>query len=202
PRCEGPREGAADVVRLADCNVVVHLGLLSETALAGVEIRALGDGEEELGVPPADLLGFRRFVEPFERILADRVEQGQTPFGPASHESLLDQRLERVEIGLADGLGCLDGEAARERRELPEELLFPRFEKVVAPFDRGTERSLPRRYIVGPARGERQPPFDPRQQPGRPELGYPAPRGLACQGPAHGPAARAALPRRLGGAGW
>ena len=112
----------------------------------------------------AHVLGPWRLVESLERILADRVEQAEAPVGAAADEALLDERLERVEVGVADGLGRLDREAARERRERSEELLFVRLEEPVAPFDRGAQRSLPRRRAAGTIRQQGQQPFEPRQQ--------------------------------------
>ncbi len=72
--------------------------------LAGIEIRALEEGEEELGVPATHILGVRRILEALERVLADRVEHAEPAAAPLPHEILDDERLEHVEVGIADGL--------------------------------------------------------------------------------------------------
>src|SRR2546425_4065498 len=59
PTPDRPGESAADVVLLGDCDLEV---LPAWGELAGVEVRALGDSKEELGVPAVDLLGLRRLV--------------------------------------------------------------------------------------------------------------------------------------------
>src|ERR1700694_1637825 len=75
---ERPREGGAHVVLLGDRNVKA----LATFESAGIEIRAVGNREEELGVPATDILGLLRLVEPFERVLANRVEPTEAAAAP------------------------------------------------------------------------------------------------------------------------
>ena len=97
---------------------------------------------------------------------------------PAADEVLLDERLECVEVGVADGLRRLHRKASREDGKPTEDLLLLRIEQVVAPRDRGAQRSLPVRCVAGAAGEQRQPPVEPGQQlvrleerdPGRREL--------------------------------
>ena len=58
----------------------------------------------------------RRLVEPLERVLADRVEHAEAAAAPPPDEVLLDERLEDVELGVADRLGRLEREAAARTR--------------------------------------------------------------------------------------
>lgn len=72
--------------------------------------------------------------------LADRLEHPETllvePARPAPDETLVEQRAERVEIGVAYGLSRLDRAAATKGGEPPEETLLVIVEKVVGPGDR------------------------------------------------------------------
>src|SRR6266508_1250631 len=88
PVRDRPREGGADVVLLRNCDMEA---LSAGTELAGVEVRTLGDGEEERGMTPMDLLRRGRLVEPLERVLADRVEHAEATAAPAPDEVLDDQ---------------------------------------------------------------------------------------------------------------
>ena len=60
----------------------------------------------------------RELLEQLERVLADRVEHAQPAALPAADEVLDDERLERVEVGVADGLRRLEREASAEDGEL------------------------------------------------------------------------------------
>jgi hypothetical protein len=59
-------------------------------------------------------------------------------------EVFLDQRLERLEIGVEHGLGGLERAAAGEHREASEQPLLVRIEQVVRPRNRRAERLLAR----------------------------------------------------------
>ena len=63
------------------------------------------------------------FVEPLRRVLPDRLQHPVALVGEAE-QALLDERLQRVEIGLADFFGRLQRAAAREDGEAGEELLL------------------------------------------------------------------------------
>ena len=73
-----------------------------------------------------------------------------------AQEALLDKRLQRVEVGLADLLCGLEGATPYEEREAAEERLLRSREEVVAPFDRGMQRALAPWDIVRTAGQERQ----------------------------------------------
>ncbi len=73
-----------------------------------VEVGALGDLDEEFGVPALDGFDLRRFAESLVGELADRVEHPESPGLPAPKEALLEQRFERVEVPVADRLGRLE----------------------------------------------------------------------------------------------
>ena len=50
------------------------------------------DREEELGMPAAQALGLRRFVQSLECVLADRFEHAQASALPAADEALVEKR--------------------------------------------------------------------------------------------------------------
>ena len=91
-------------------------------------------------------------LEPLGRVLPDRLEHPETLPLPAE-QALVDQRLERVDVGVADLLGRLERAAAAEDRQAFEQepLLF--VEEVVAPFDRRPQGLL---AGVDPATGLQQ----------------------------------------------
>ena len=95
--------------------------------------------------PKLDILA--RVVEPLDGELADRLEHpvARLPvFLAPAEEALVDERLERVGVGIAHDLGGLVVAAAGEDGECSEEPLLFRIQKVVRPLDRRTERLLPR----------------------------------------------------------
>ena len=118
-----PGEGAAEVVLLGQGDVQP---LTAGAELARVQIRASATDEEVLGVPPIHLVGVGSCVEQLDRVLPDRVEHAQAAASPAADEVLDDERLEGVEIGLADCLRRLEREASSEDGEAAEELLLVR----------------------------------------------------------------------------
>jgi hypothetical protein len=58
-------------------------------------------------VAPPDLLRLPRLVELLQRELADRLEQ-RVPLLAETHQALLDERLERVEIRAGHLLGSVE----------------------------------------------------------------------------------------------
>ena len=62
-------------------------------------------------------------VEPLGRELADRLEH-RVALRREAQEALLDERLERVDVRVGDGLGRVERAAAREDREAAEEPLL------------------------------------------------------------------------------
>ena len=83
---------------------------------SGEELRLLLFKPEALGVEwvteivrrmtPADLVCLAALLEAFERILADRLEHpvaALTIILPAPHKALVEERLQRVGICVADG---------------------------------------------------------------------------------------------------
>ena len=70
----------------------------------------------------------------------------------AAEEALVQERLERRQIGVAHGLGGLEGAACREDGQPGEERLFGGPEEVVGPLDRGAERRVALVGVAGPPR--------------------------------------------------
>ncbi len=85
------------------------------TASSAIEQRS-PRAQSEL-VPP------RRLGKKLGGVLADRLQHPVAAVGEAQ-EALLDQRLERVEVGVTDLLGGLERAAAREDGQAGEELLL------------------------------------------------------------------------------
>jgi hypothetical protein len=114
-----------------------------------------------LGMPQSHVVRVRRLVEPLECLLADRVEHAEAAAAPPPHEALHDERLEDVELGVANGLRRAEREAAGEHRQPLEELLLVRPEQLVAPLDRRAQRALACRGVARLAGEERQAPLEP-----------------------------------------
>ncbi|MGI8885491.1 MAG: hypothetical protein ACR2G9_01035, partial [Gaiellaceae bacterium] len=92
---------------------------------------------------PAQLFALAGGVEPLDCVLANRLQHPIALIREA-RQSLLDQRLEGVEIGTGDLLGGRERAAAGEDREAGKELLLLGREEVVAPLDRRSQRLLTR----------------------------------------------------------
>jgi hypothetical protein len=110
-------------------------------------------------VTPANLVRLARSLQPLEGVLADRLEHPE-PVLRMAHEALVDERLERVEIGVDDLLRGLERATTDEDGEAREQGPFRIVEEVVGPSDRGPERLLPR-IGVASALEQIEPPGQP-----------------------------------------
>jgi hypothetical protein len=106
-------------------------------------------------VASAGLLRRAALLQLLERELADRLEQGIATVAEAD-EALLDERLQRVEVGPGHLLRCFEAEVAREAAEPGEDVLLLGREQVVAPPDRPSQRPLPLGRVARAAGQERQ----------------------------------------------
>jgi hypothetical protein len=94
---------------------------------------------------PADLFGLATLLEAFERILADRLEHpvaSLTVFLPAPHKALVEQRLQRVGIYVADGFSCFERARSPEDGQPAKQLPLVGKEQLVRPLDRRAQRLL------------------------------------------------------------
>ena len=82
-------------------------------------------------------------LEPLRRVLPDRL-QHPVALVREAQQALLDERLQRVEVGVRDLLGRVERAAPDEDGERSEDALLLFGEEVVAPGDRRPERLLPR----------------------------------------------------------
>src|SRR5437763_7344561 len=105
---------------------------------------ALGEVDEVLGAPPAELISFARLLQQFRRVLADRLEHPEAIFTTEAYETLIDERLKGVDIRRADLLRRVKRPAPVEDSKPGEELLLRLAEQFVAPLDRRAECLLPR----------------------------------------------------------
>ena len=112
---------------------------------------------------PADLVGVGRFLEPLEREFADRLQHRVARL-VAAEQVLVEQRAERVDVCVADGLGAFQRPAARKDGEARERPPFMVVQKVVAPSDRRSQRSLPLRRIARARGQQRQSLLEPFEQ--------------------------------------
>src|SRR5207247_7679079 len=108
-----------------------------------VGLRELPELEEVRGVPLPQVLAATGSLESLVRELADRLQHPEAAVCEPD-EALLDQRLQRVQVGAADGLGRFQGAAAGKDREAGEEPPLLLGEEVVAPGDRRPQGLLAR----------------------------------------------------------
>jgi len=95
-----------------------------------------------------------------------------------AEEALVDEGCQSIEdvdaelaVRIAHHSGALDGRAAEEDREAPEERALGRVEEVVAPSDRPAKRPLPIGAVAGSAGQEAEPfPESGEDGVGREEL--------------------------------
>src|SRR5262249_6613095 len=136
---ERPIDRTPQVVRLRKR----QLEPLAELLPLDNQVGGFGDGEEELGATPADLVRFGALVEPLRCVLADRLEHPEA-LVRIPEQALLDERLERLDVRVAHPLGGVQRATAREDTEAPEEALLAGSEKIVAPFECRPQRRLSR----------------------------------------------------------
>jgi hypothetical protein len=113
-----------------------------------------------LGVPPPQLPTLAGALELLGRELANRLQHPQPAGLPAPYEAVLDERLQRLEIRLADLLGRRQRERPREDGEPAEDRPLLVAEQVATPFDRRPKRALALRRFARAAREERQPSLE------------------------------------------
>ena len=94
-----------------------------------------------------EVRGTSGLLQSFERELADRLQHPEA-LPRVAEKALVDQRLQRVQVGICDNCCGFERAAAGEHREPGKEppLLFA--EEPVAPFDRRSQRLLPRLGIA------------------------------------------------------
>ena len=102
-------------------------------------------------MPVAQRVRLAGRVEPFERVLADRLEHHE-PLALAPHQALVHQRAERVQVGVAHRLRGLEREPAREHAEPREQRALVLLQQVVGPRER-----LRRASGAAPARRDARP---------------------------------------------
>ena len=109
----------------------------------------LGVSEAVVDVTQAELTCGAAFGEPLDRVLANRLQHPEALVRVA-HEALVDERLQRVEIGTGDVLGGIERAPAAEDGQVCEQVLLVRIEQLVGPLDRRAQRLLAR-VCVPPA---------------------------------------------------
>ena len=128
--------------------------------LEPMRVRVLGELREVVGVTAVPLVAF----ELLARELADRLEQQEAVVADRLQQTEVDERRERVEVGVADVLRGFEREAAGEDGEAGEQLLRLLREQVVAPLDRRAERPLAFRRVARAAGEQRQRALQAREQ--------------------------------------
>src|SRR5436190_9173800 len=146
-----PVQRSADVVALRDDELVAHRPRsLDEKVRRARELRQVVEEAR------SQFVSFAARLEQLACELPDRLQHPEAAALPAAEQALLEQRLERVEVGLAHLLGRLDREAAGEDGEAAEQLLFRLVKELVAPLDRRAQRPLALRRVSSAAREDRQ----------------------------------------------
>jgi hypothetical protein len=119
------------------------LEALAEIGRVRAQVGRLRQAQEELGVSAAKILFLARFCEPLACELADRLEHPETACFSHAHEALVHQRLQLVDVGLADALGRLERPPPLKTASRGEQALLVGIEQVVGPLDRRSQRLLP-----------------------------------------------------------
>ena len=89
-------------------------------------------------------------VEPLGGVLVHRLEH-PVALAVEDDEALVDERLQRVEVGVAHLLGGVERAAAGEDRETAEQAPLVVGEQLVRPVERGAERLLARARVAAAA---------------------------------------------------
>ena len=127
-----------------------------------VRFGLLGQGQEVLGVAAPKLLGLTRLVEALRGVLADRLEHAEATIDEAQ-EALVNERLERIEVGLGHRLGGFERATAAEHGGATEKHLLVEGEQVVAPCDRSAKGALSFGQVARAAGQQTQTPLEARQ---------------------------------------
>ncbi len=122
-------------------------------------------------MPLPQVLAATGSLESLVRELADRLQHPEAAVCEPD-EALLDQRLQRVQVGAADGLGRFQGAAAGKDREAGEEPPLLLGEEVVAPGDRRPQGLLAR-FGIAAALEQIEPLRETLQDLGRGEQSRP-----------------------------
>ncbi len=147
-----PVESGTQVVTLGEGRT-----LIARAVVVLAQMRLARDPEHALGVAAADVVGFARPHEPLARELADRLEHPEALFAeeadaPAD-EALVQQRSERFEVCVADGLGGFERATAAKDGQPAKEALLVLVEQIVGPRNR---RAQGRVALVGVTRALEQ----------------------------------------------
>ena len=114
------------------------------TAGRRAQLRRSREREVVLRMRPPQRSALRRRLQPLGGDTRGSSRASRTGLVRAADEALVDERLERVEVGVGDRLGRLERAAAAEDREPREERAARLVQQVVAPLDRRAERLLAR----------------------------------------------------------
>ncbi len=94
-------------------------------------------------MPPLRCSRVAAILEAFTRERSDRLQHPEAIVRP-SHETLQDERLQRVEVRIADFLRRREGAPTEEHRQVGEEALFDGRQEIVTPRDRRAQGDLSR----------------------------------------------------------
>src|SRR5678816_326957 len=134
------------------------------TNLPCAQRRTLGNTQEERRVTAMSILGERRFIQALQRVLANGLEHAEPPAAPTSYQAFDDERLETIEVSVADGFRGAKRERATEHGQPAKERLLVGREQLIAPLDGRSKRALPARRIARVRREERQSSLESSQQ--------------------------------------
>ena len=160
-----PAQRGPEVVALGPHQRILGRGLAARPQRAA---RALGQREVVRVVALA-----RRLGGALGGVLVDRLEQVQAA-ARDGREALVDERVERREIGVGDRLGRGEVAATGGRAERGERLLLGRGEQFVAPVERRPQRALTGGQVAGAGAEQGERVVEPRRQAVRVEQPEPA----------------------------
>ena len=160
PALARPLKRAPDVVLV--CNRQVKT-LSPGAEPPGVQVRALGEFEEVIGVRIAHQ---RRLVGPLELVeceLANGFEHDEATAATAK-QALVDERLDEVRVHPGDRLDRIQRRTAAKHRECAKAPCLVLIEELVAPGDCGVERALAIGDVASSRNEDRQSTFEPRKE--------------------------------------
>src|SRR5207248_62564 len=117
-----------------------------------VRLRLDSDGKVEARMSPLQVQRCPRHLEPFTRVLPDRLEHQKPVLAHSLEQACFDKRIEIVERCVRYDFCCSERERAREHSKSLEQASELRLHEVVTPLDGCAQRALACGHVSSSAR--------------------------------------------------